>query len=719
MKELEVLAPVGSFKNLRLAIDSGANAVYFGVKDFNARQKAENVPLEELEKFVRLAHLHNVKTYMTLNTLIKDSEFNRVLEIVDESIKCNVDAFIVQDIGLASYLLDHYKNIELHASTQMGIHNLDGAKALEELGFKRVVLSRETKLKDIIEIKNNTGLEIEYFVLGSLCVAFSGNCYFSSLCFNESGNRGRCLQPCRMLYEAFSNNKKVKDGYLISPKDLCLIGKLKELIDAGVTSFKIEGRLRRESYLIQSTLSYIKALNDKADISSEIEKLKKVFSRGDYNQGYYLTGNDNIIDTKNANHKGEKIGRVISYKPFKDLYKIDLCVKHPLKNGDGIKLFDGVKEVTLGIGNVEILKNKNQVIYSKHKPIIGDVYLSLDREYEENLIPKHKKILLNLNIVAEPQKPLIANINGSNFNLKIKSDFLCEEAKNKPLENKDFVEIFSRIKDTEFEFKQIDTDIKNIFITKSIINKFKNYCILQVENHIIGNVNKLTSNVYKIGECDKKYEFSDSMGNNNDLIICNNETVLNNKNEVVLSPEFYNLKVIEKFYNDKNLSFLYLNLPVVATGDEIKIIDEILSCFGTGKIGVIINNYWGLKYLQMGYKTIAGYNMNIINNYSKNFYQRYGFINFVRSIELPLVDGLLGGITYNGYPTLMTWCHCPYKVSMGSSCDKCKFNNKLMYRLNDGKQFRIRRYKIINCYFELVSTKKIESKAKNKMIDLR
>ena len=180
MGNLEVLAPVGSFKNLKLAINSGANAVYFGVKSFNARQKAENVDVEQLFEFVKIAHLHGVKTYMTLNTLIKEDEFKDVLNIVDKAIECDVDAFIVQDIGLATYLLQHYKNIVLYASTQMGIHNLDGAKFVEQLGFKRVVLSREAKLEDIIEIKNTTNLEIEYFVQGALCVAFSGNCYRQS-----------------------------------------------------------------------------------------------------------------------------------------------------------------------------------------------------------------------------------------------------------------------------------------------------------------------------------------------------------------------------------------------------------------------------------------------------------------------------------------------------------------------------------------------------------
>lgn len=717
MGNLEVLAPVGSFKNLKLAINSGANAVYFGVKNFNARQKAENVELEQLEQFVNLAHLHNVKTYMTLNTLIKNEEFDDVIKVVDEAVRCKVDAFIVQDIGLATYLLGRYKNIILHASTQMGIHNLAGARVLESLGFKRVVLSRETRLSDIIDIHKNTNLEIEYFVQGALCVAFSGNCYFSSLCFGESGNRGRCLQPCRMCYEAFNESKKIKEGYLISPKDICLIKQLGELIDAGVTSFKIEGRLRRESYLVQAVTTYVKALFNKCDIENEIQKLKKVFSRGEYNYGNYLTGNDGVIDCVNSNHKGEKIGRVESFKPFKNLFQIELKINKKLNAGDGVKIINGNKELTLGVGNVDY-KNGNAIIYTKYKPIMGDVYLSLDSEYESKLMPKEKKIPLSINVVGREKSPLLVTVKTGGNEINIASDFVCESAKNQPITKADIEEIFSRIKDTEFELKEIKIDIDKIFIAKSIINKIKNNCIIEMEKLLLKNVNKDIENVIKVGDCDIKYELNDRFNDNFRGIITSNENMVNDNNFIILNPKVYNLKAIETFVNEHKNKFIFLNLPIICTGDEVKIIDEIVNHFDSEKLGVVVNNYWGLKYSETR-RWIAGYNMNIINDHSIKFYDEMGAENFIRSIEGSLINGLKGGVSYEGFPTLMTWCHCPYKVSCNSSCENCKSNDQLVYKLNDGKTFRIRRYKIINCYFELISNKKITSKSNNKIVDLR
>jgi len=716
MGNLEILAPVGSFKNLKLAINSGANAVYFGVKGFNAREKAENIDIAQLKEFVELAHLHNVKTYMTLNTLIKNEEIEDVLKVVDFAIEAKVDAYIIQDIGLATFLLKNYKNIVLHASTQMGIHNLAGAKVLEELGFQRVVLSRETKLEDVIDIKNNTNLEIEYFVQGALCVAFSGNCYFSSLCFGESGNRGKCLQPCRMLYEAYLKDEKVKEGYLISPKDLCFLRHMEILKTAGVTSFKIEGRLRREAYLIQSVSSYAKVLEG-ADVNKEINSLKKIFTRGDYNYGNYLYGNDNIINSELANHRGIKIGKVKSFQSFKDLYKIVIESDKKLNAFDGIKIVNGYRELSIGVGNVEINKFGNYIIYTKHKPFIGDVYLSSDYEYEKSLIKEDKKLPLDIEIEAKENKVLKAKIKYGKICAEVVGDVVCEKAKNQPISTDDFNEIFNRIKDTEFKINTIKFNIDHIFVPKSIINKFKNKFILKIKNKILEDVRKGIEDIIKVGDIDKNYESYGRLDSNNDNFVCCKIQIKNDKICNILSPEIYNLRILENFINDNNDRFIYLNLPIIATKDEVKIIDEMLYTF-KGKIGIVINNYWHLKYIK-DFKFLVGYNMNILNNLSANFYIKLGAVNYVRSIEGYLTNGLKGGLSYEGFPTLMTWCHCPYKVSLNSNCNECKYSENLTYKLNDGKIFKIRRYKIINCYFELVSTKKIESKSNKKYIDLR
>ena len=259
---MELLAPVGDKESLKVAVYNGANAIYLGIKDFNARNNIAGFSLEDLDDVVRFFHLWNVKVYLAINILFKDEELQKALDVVFHANNKGVDAFIVQDVGLAYLINKHYPNIVLHASTQMAVHNLDGVKQLEKLGFKRVVLSREVGLEEIKYIHKNSNIEIEFFVQGALCVSFSGNCYLCSYLANKSGNRGVCQQFCRLPFEAYENNKLIKKGNLLSAKDICLIEKLQDLKEAGVVSLKIEGRARRPFYVGQVCKTYSKVLKN-------------------------------------------------------------------------------------------------------------------------------------------------------------------------------------------------------------------------------------------------------------------------------------------------------------------------------------------------------------------------------------------------------------------------------------------------------------------------
>ena len=208
-EKLEILSPAGSPENFKSALNAGADAIYLGLDMFNARMKAQNFTRENIREYIKLAHSFGVKVYITINTLLQDEDFDELVSLVNFLTKSKADAFIVQDLGVAFVLRKCFKNINLHASTQMGIHNLEGALVAEKLGFSRIVLSRETTIKDIEEIHKNTNLEIEYFVQGALCVAFSGNCYLSSLENNASGNEGKCLQFCRLPYQNSLTNESM------------------------------------------------------------------------------------------------------------------------------------------------------------------------------------------------------------------------------------------------------------------------------------------------------------------------------------------------------------------------------------------------------------------------------------------------------------------------------------------------------------------------------
>jgi len=211
---MKILSPAGNFQSLKLAVYNGANEVYLGVNEFNARNNIDGFTIQTLKEAVDFAHLYGVKVDLAVNILFTNEEIQSALDLVVDAYNLGVDAFIVQDLGLAKIIHDNYPQIELHASTQMGIHNLEGVKNITQFGFTRVVLARETPLEEIKRIRDNSNIEIEFFVQGALCVSFSGNCYLSSYMLNASGNRGRCKQLCRLPFSCNTTKKLLK-------KDIC------------------------------------------------------------------------------------------------------------------------------------------------------------------------------------------------------------------------------------------------------------------------------------------------------------------------------------------------------------------------------------------------------------------------------------------------------------------------------------------------------------------
>jgi len=429
MEKVEILAPAGDWMSLRTAIYNGANAVYLGMQNFNARAKATNFTTENIREVTRLAHLFGVKIYLTVNTLINNKELPDLVECIKSAVEAKVDAYIVQDFGVLALLNNLFPSITLHASTQMGVHNLYGAEMAEKMGVSRVVLSRETKLEDIIAIKKHTKLELEYFVQGALCVAFSGNCYFSSMEAGESGNRGRCLQLCRLPYTANMGVVAGQQKYLLSPADLCLLSNLKKLIEAGICCFKIEGRLRRAGYVGQAVSTYSRAIEilseapelDEDFIKTETYKLQKVFNRGEYNTEAYLNKGvpDKIINFNTQNHIGISIGKVLEVKPFKDkLKQVIVYSEKSLKQYDGLKFFEkGVEVGSLGVGNVDILgQNKYRIYTSQNIQPAWDIHLIADYETEKVFEDNVKFLPISIKVEAKTNQPLkiIASINLSN-----------------------------------------------------------------------------------------------------------------------------------------------------------------------------------------------------------------------------------------------------------------------------------------------------------------
>ena len=384
----ELLAPVGSFDALKAAVQNGANAVYLGGKEFSARASANNFDRDELKEAVRYAHIRGVQVFVTANTLRKQNEIEEFLEYIKYLYDIDVDAIILQDIGMARLVKELLPDFEIHASTQMVAHSLEDVLYLQNIGFDRVVLARELNIQEIEHICKNSNVDIEVFVHGALCVCYSGQCLMSSMLGNRSGNRGRCAQPCRQKYELidiYSGEVINTDGeYLLSPKDLNSIQDIDKVIEAGVHSLKIEGRMKRPEYVATVIGSYRKTIDEymetkKINVSDEtMNNLYTIFNRK-FTKGYLFgdVGED-IMNSNRPNNLGLYIGKVVDYNRKAKRLKIKL--ENTLKKGDGISIGGG----TIG----RIIKSNGDIanIGYKGETIELDFMIDGILDYDQNLI---------------------------------------------------------------------------------------------------------------------------------------------------------------------------------------------------------------------------------------------------------------------------------------------------------------------------------------------
>ena len=311
----ELLSPAGSPEAFEAAIDGGADAIYVGGASFNARINAQNFSEEELADSVRLAHLYGVKVYQTINIMVHGKETDELLRAAERSAAMGVDAFIVSDLGAARLIHSHLPEMPLHASTQMSVHNSSGARLLADYGFSRVVPARELSKENIRSLVENNPLEVEIFIHGAMCVSHSGQCLFSSLVGGRSGNRGLCAQPCRLPYACA--DQRVGDQYPLSLKDMSLATHVKEIIESGVASLKIEGRMKSPEYVRGVTKIWRRLLDEGRNATpDDVAELSALFSRGGFSDGYYTQRIDKKMlgirseDDKKASRETDKFVKI-------------------------------------------------------------------------------------------------------------------------------------------------------------------------------------------------------------------------------------------------------------------------------------------------------------------------------------------------------------------------------------------------------------------------
>ncbi len=511
MSKIELLAPAGNRDAVVGAINAGANAVYMAGKKFGARAYASNFDNDEMIDIINFVHLRGAKVFITINTLVFDDEINELLEYTDFLVSNHVDALIIQDIGVLSLLSNRYPHMELHASTQMNTLNINQVKVLKSLGVKRVILARETSIETIKAIKANVDIEIEVFVHGALCVSYSGNCLFSSMIGGRSGNRGECAQPCRLPYELLKDDQVVDNqAYLMSTKDLMTIERLDQLIEAGVDSFKIEGRMRKAEYVIQTVLSYRNAINHfiaKTEINfeEEITKLKKVFNRG-YTDGYLFDIRPKTINNPyRPNHMGVEVGEVIGFHNG----KVEIKLSGILQVSDGVR-FVGRKDFGLGVSR--ILKNglsikrafADEVIEIDSPEIIeigSKVLQTLDSNLEDNLSiyldENYKLIHLDGVIRAMTNEILSVEATDENGNLwLVSSDYLITLANNKPVDENSIRDQFSKLGNTPFSWNSLLIKTDNIgFIPVKVMNDLRRALIDKITNTLLNRTSQVISDI--------------------------------------------------------------------------------------------------------------------------------------------------------------------------------------------------------------------------------
>lgn len=728
-KKFELLAPVGNKESFYTAINSGADAVYLGIGELNARGNIENFTIETIKEIIDYAHVFDVKVYITLNILFKDEEFENVKAVVKKLLNYGTDAFIVQDIGLYKFLSHHFPNAELHASTQMGIANLEGAKFLEKLGYKRVVLARETPLKEIENISKNTKIEIEYFIHGALCVSFSGNCYISSLLSGCSGNRGKCKQYCRLPYQlSYLQNGSFRrtEGYLLSTRDFCMAENLKRLAECGVVSFKVEGRAKRPAYIAQTINSYRKILDNNFNHTPEqVQNLKKVYNRGSFINGYF--DNQSIIYTKAQNHIGVEIGRVLNVKIGKRFNEITIYSTHQLCKGDVIKFFDKEEEKSIiTIYDYKTLgENKYVITSTSIVPVNAKVNLIVDKKLENEALSIKRNIPIDCYFEARIGKSAKLKIKCGDIIVENISENVLEKAKTSPLTVEAAITQLSKTGE-KFMLNHCECDIENVFITKAQLNLLRRETIEKLEQALIKNYNKKNSIEIKadyeakpiaLGSSELKHKLMYVFDNTEKL-----EKSYNTKDKFIFKPDIYQVETISKLC--ENRENIYLYLPVIATDADIIYIKYLLSLCPT--LGIVANNYYALGLLPPN-KTIIGENLNVFNSYAVKFYSELGYNDIILNIECENADKIencginLYQIT-EFYPEYMTFKHCPIKEHIGGNCSNCQFEKvkDINYKLNK-YNFVLKRRKLSTCQFVLKAKERklVLSKGLSQVIEVK
>ena len=706
---VEILAPAGSMECLKAAIAAGADAVYTGGALFGARAYAHNLTEEELLEAIDYVHLHGRRLYLTVNTLIKDREMEKQMyDYLLPYYRQGLDAVIVQDIGLFRFIRKHFPDLPIHASTQMTLTGVDGAKFLEKEGAQRIVTSRELSMAEVKKIADETELEIESFVHGALCYCYSGQCLFSSFIGGRSGNRGQCAQPCRLLYQT---PEAKRPQYLLSLKDICTLELIPEMIESGIYSFKIEGRMKKPEYAAAVAFQYRKyadlylkyyeecpAEEDPAAYAMKKYRVREedrqmlldLYNRGGFHTGYYHTQNGReMISLNRPNHAGvpavkvlAKKGRNVTAKALTDLYPQDI-IELPMRKGrekaDNYTCKDAVRK---GM-NVQI-------------PVFADTPFKRDeiwmRTRNSTLIDTLREEFVNGKIKERicgtfrlyPQEKATLTVKCRDAEITVAGE-KAQEALSQPMSRERIEKQLRKTGNTEFEFSFLKVEIgEKVFLPMQSLNELRREALETLEKVICEKYRRS-------GEVKDPEEDKTELSMEEEVLSGWTASVRTAEQlEVILEEE-----AIGRIYVDCTMfpriwekdSYVEWITKVHAAGKEIYLVMPYIfrertrkqyeaaynRIFGAGWDGILIANYESFAFLkEHGYtgRIMTDYNLYEFNQESRKFWKEKGVFEFTAPVELTereLQDLRVkdGEVIVYGYLPMMISAGCIQKTTRG------------------------------------------------------
>ncbi len=631
MKKVELLSPAGNMEALKAAVYAGCDAVYIGGKNFGARSYAGNFNIDEIKEATEFCHLYNVKIYVTLNTIIYETEVKAFMKYVDTLVNINVDAFIMQDIGMIDLVRKTYPEFEIHASTQMHIHNKEGVMFAKELGIKRVVLARETEIEDVAKIKEETNMEIEIFAHGALCVSYSGQCLMSYFIGGRSGNRGTCAQCCRQKYSLeIQNDKIITNKYLLSMKDLNTLENIGRLIESNIDSIKIEGRMKRPEYVFLVTKIYRKVIDsyynckDTKITKQDFIELEKIFNRK-FTKGFlFHEDNSNIVNTYRPNHMGIKIGNIIEIKKDYIICKLN----DNLSVNDGIRILEddiGFTVTNMYINNKQVKDaHKNDIVKIKtnKKDIKGNIVVKttdnkqLD-EIEKEIDKKNRKVNISGKIDIKYDKKICLTLKEKNNIVKVYSDKKIEKSINNKTTKEDVLKQINKLGNTVYNLNNLEINLDdNLFVPVSILNNIRREAILKLNEQRLKKINYLKKDYY--------IDVPDFIQKKDKSLYVHNDKLY-------------------EYVKDKKFDNIYIDYDSNIKSDKaIKSLPRVINKFD------FKNDYYLLKEVGSIYKYKKGItdtSLNVTNSYSIAYLHSIGIDKVTLSYELN--DNLIKKILEN------------------------------------------------------------------------